>query len=342
MMRQLLLAASASIALAFFGSSALDGSSARDGLDGFVDPFQDTERSNMKTLVTSCKKCHADDFNEWSSSQHSKSWDNPVFQAAIATLEDKGASCARCHAPREVMDAGLGALPKGRVNDRELGVNCVTCHMKGNRYHGPFKSPGHGGVEPTPEFREVKVCASCHGQAEARKEHEQVSSFLANKNRAPTDTCQSCHMPAVQRKMVTASDIKDEFTIGVVECRKHTFAGARQGDMVTDSVDVKLETKGDDVVVTLTSNAGHSLPASSGRSVVLTVNHVDVGGKSVGTDSRPFSFPDGPVLKPGDPTEFSFKKKAGAATFEARLTQELLKVPGRDAPVVTLIGDAKN
>ncbi len=304
-------------------------------------PPQDVEPSNVKRMVESCKNCHPDVFAEWSASRHKSSWDNPTFQASLADQPDKGESCARCHASRNVLDAGPGALPKARRNGREFGINCVTCHMKDNRYAGPVDSPGHGGVKATADYRETKFCGTCHGQPEARKEHDQVTSFAANPTKVAGDTCQSCHMPTEKRKMVQSERIRDEFTSGVVECRKHTFRGAYVGDMVKESADVKAALDGANLTIDLTPNAGHSIPAASDRRVVLTVEQFDAGGKSLGKDEKDFEFLRGDALKPGQDTRVTFAAKPGMASAKALLVQVMTKAPGRPEPVVQEIGDAE-
>ncbi len=142
------------------------------------EPAAGDERENLAALVKNCRKCHEDVCSEWEATQHAKSWSDPVFQAEIATRADQGEACAPCHAPQELLNTGFGKLPRARRNDRDLGVNCVTCHMKENEYSGPYDSPGHGGVTGNPEYRKVALCLSCHGRPEERKEHDHLRRLI--------------------------------------------------------------------------------------------------------------------------------------------------------------------
>lgn len=301
----------------------------------------DGERENLKTLVENCRKCHEDVCKEWAETQHAKSWTDPVFQAQIEGLPDQGASCARCHAPQELLLTGYGKVPRGRKGDRDLGVNCVTCHMKGNSYFGPFDSTGHGGVDADPEFGKPGLCLSCHGQPEARKEHDQGTSFLAGPAAANGHTCQSCHMPRVERKLVTSPTIKEKYTIGVQPCRMHTFIGGRRGENVAGCAELHLRLDGGRAVAEITARTGHGLPATSGREVRLEVEFLDAGGASLGKDARSWRFPEGPVLPPDRAETVPFEAPPAAARARAKLVQVLLETPGRDASVVQPIAETE-
>lgn len=302
--------------------------------------LQDGERKDYARLANSCVKCHADVTSEHQGSGHAKSWSDPIFQAALKESPDKADSCARCHAPREIIDAGVGKLPTARSTARELGVTCITCHMQKNEYFGPFTSKGHGGVEASAWYRESTMCAACHGQPEARKEHEQFTSFLAGGIAKDGTTCQSCHMPEVTRELVTDPKIRPEFKIGAVKARKHTFGGIRHGAIVEKAADVTLVVADGKVVARIKPKTGHALPASYGRRVTLVVDQLGEDGKSVGSDTVNFEAP-GSVLPPLVDTERVFPMRAGAKAITATLTHVALKAPGRDKDEVANITTAK-
>ncbi len=298
--------------------------------------FQDGERKDYARLANSCVKCHADVTAEHQASGHAQSWSDPVFQAELKSSPDKADSCARCHAPREILDAGIGNLPSARATARELGVSCITCHMKKNEYFGPFTSKGHGGVEASAWYRESKMCASCHGQPEARKEHEQFSSFVSSPAAKGGATCQSCHMPEVTRELVTDPKIRPEFKIGAVAARKHTFGGVRHGTLVEKSADLGVTSEGNKVVVKIKPKTGHAMPASYGRKVILVVAQRAADGSALATESVIFEAP-GSVLAPDVTSERTFPSRAGASSVVVTLTHNSPKAPGRDADDVQLI-----
>ena len=301
---------------------------------------EEPERTNLRKLVKDCKKCHADVHAEWAETMHAKSWSDPVFQEAIKELEDKGESCAPCHAPRSLYWTGFGELPLARQKDRDLGVNCVTCHVEGNLYHGPFESSGHGGVEEEPEFLEPDLCNSCHGRPVERAEHDQGTSFASSPAKKEGKSCQSCHMTSVERKLVTKKSIKDKYLIGVQACRKHDFRGARAGDLVKDCAKMEAAFVKGEVVIHLEAKTGHGLPASSHRDVILTVEQFDGDGTSLDKATKVWRFPEGPVLEAGKRTPVKFPVKEGSVRLKATLGQTLCPVPGREAAVQRLITEA--
>lgn len=300
------------------------------------------ERKNLKRLNNDCKKCHADIHAEWSATQHAKSWTDPVFQAEIAKLEDKGESCARCHAPRALWHKEMGEIPAARKKDRDLGVNCVTCHMLGNVYFGPFDSQGHGGVEGEPVYRESTMCFSCHGQPEARKEHDQMTSYLEGTAWTKDGkSCQTCHMPMVERKLVTKKSLKMKFLIGVQPVRMHSFTGARRGEIVKGCADLAVAFEGEKVVASITPKTGHSLPCTTHREVVLTVVQLDGSGQQISKEIKKYTFPDGVALAPSTTTTVEFAAAAGAKKAKATLVQVMTKTEGRPEDITQPIQEAE-
>lgn len=301
------------------------------------------ERKNLQRMVANCKKCHADIHAEWEATQHAKSWTDPVFQAEIKDLsEEQKDSCARCHAPRALYHLDeMGDIPVGRKLDRDLGVNCVTCHMLGNVYFGPFTSQGHGGVDADPEFRRSNMCFSCHGQPEARKEHDQMTSYLEGPAWSKDGkSCQTCHMPVVERKLVTKKSLKARFLIGVQPVRKHSFTGARRGEIVKGCAELAVAFEGDNVVASITLKTGHCLPCTTHREVVLTIEQLSKDGKSVAKETRTYTFP-GKALPPGDATTVEVAAQAGAATARVTLVQILTRCEGRDEAITQPIHEAE-
>jgi hypothetical protein len=302
------------------------------------------ERTNLAQLVRQCEGCHADVHAEWSGTQHAKSWTDPVFQAEVQAFADRGESCARCHAPRALFHQEAGALPVARERDRDLGVNCVTCHMVGNIYMGPYDSQGHGGVEGDPAFRQSTMCFSCHGQPEARRDHDQMTTYLAGP--AWTEegkSCQTCHMPLVERKLVTKETIKMKYLIGVQPARMHTFTGARRGEIVAGCAEVALVFEDEKLVATIRTKTGHSLPCTTHRKVVLTLVQFGSDGEEIAREVGTWVFPDGPVLSPGEPTDANVVEVPvadGAVRAHATLVQILTATEGRPEDIVQPICEA--
>ena len=300
------------------------------------DAAVDGERKDYLRLANSCVKCHADVTAEHQGSAHASSWTDPLVQAAIKADPSKADGCARCHAPREILDVGIGKLPEARTTARELGVTCITCHMKKNDYFGPYASKGHGGVEASAFYRESTMCAGCHGQPEARKEHEQFSSFLKGPAAKDGATCQSCHMPEVTRELVTDPKIRPEFKIGAVPARKHTFGGVRKGSLLAQAAALGVEPSAEGWRIGITPKTGHALPASYGRRVRLTVEQRGDGEKPLKTDVFDFVAPE-TALAPGASSTHAVAKVSGVVSAKAVLTHHAQVAPGRDAEEVGVI-----
>ncbi len=309
----------------------IPGTNPRAGVEAASTQLDPEEREGLARLVGTCKKCHEDVCKEWEGTLHAQSWTDPVFQAEIAELPDKGESCAPCHAPQELLLGGLGKLPRARMKDREVGVNCVTCHMLGNRYSGPFDSTGHGGVDADEAFRKPDLCTSCHGQPEVRPQHDQGTSFRAAARGERPAGCQDCHMPPVTRKLVTSPTIKEKYTIGEQACRMHTFVGARRGDLLRLAALVEAVVQGDHLEVSITATTGHALPASEGRVVRLLLEVTEpkeAAARVLKTWSHGAgSLPANDVVKISAP--LGAVKRA-----QLRLEQVLPKVPGRTEEIV--------
>jgi len=206
----------------------------------------------------------------------------------------------------------------------------VTCHMLGNIYFGPYDSQGHGGVEGEPVYRESTMCFSSHGQPEARKEHDQMTSYLAGPAWSKEGkSCQVCHMPLVERKLVTKKSLKMKFLLGVQPVRMHSFTGARRGEIVEGCAELGAAFEGTNVVVQITPKTGHSLPCTTHREVVLTVVQSDGSVVEVGRQTKKYTFPEGEALAPGVPTVVEVPVVEGAARARATLVQVLTRTPGR-------------
>ena len=214
--------------------------------------------------------------------------------------------------------------------------------MLGNVYFGPFDSQGHGGVEGEHVFRESKMCFSCHGQPEARKEHDQMTSYLEGPAWTKDGkSCQTCHMPLVERKLVTKKSLKMKFLIGVQPVRMHSFTGARRGEIVAGCAEIELGFVADKLVAQVTVNTGHSLPCTTHRRVVLEVRQYGKNDVELAKAQRVFHFPDGPTLLPGVPNGFDWPAVSGAVKARATLVQVIEKHEGRPEDIVQPITDAE-
>ena len=279
-------------------------------------------------LMRTCNKCHMDVVEEWQGSAHARSWTNPVFQAAIAGREDGGDACARCHAPASLFDTGVGKPPRARSLDRELGIPCMTCHMKGNQYYGPIASKGHKGVVVMTEYRESQWCAGCHGQPELST-HDHHTSYRAGAAAAERRTCQECHMPEVERKMVASKRPIKKHVQPPQKCRKHLFQVELTEAGLAEAAAMAVALDGETLRVTVTPHTGHSLLVEQDRYLGVAVRYLDGEGNPVGeAELREFRHGDDAALLAMQPQTLEFPVPAGAVAAHAELVLVLLPVKG--------------
>ena len=126
-----------------------------------------------------CSECHKAIYEAWKESRHSISWTSETFiEASENRTKEK---CLPCHIPQSVK----GEKPSPRMDLRDEGIYCVSCHFIDNKMHGPYDllAPPH----PTfrnPDYVRSSFCGSCHQKT--------LKEWKAT---AVEDTCQDCHMP---------------------------------------------------------------------------------------------------------------------------------------------------
>ncbi len=126
-----------------------------------------------------CSECHKDIFEAWKESRHSISWTSKTFIEASENRSKE--KCLPCHIPQSVQ----GEKPEPRIDLRNEGIYCVSCHFIDKKMHGPYDllAPPH----PTfrnPDYVRSSFCGSCHQKTFKEWQATRVE-----------DTCQDCHMP---------------------------------------------------------------------------------------------------------------------------------------------------
>ncbi|MEW6283596.1 MAG: multiheme c-type cytochrome [Candidatus Eremiobacterota bacterium] len=192
----------------------------------------------------SCQPCHQDIYAQWSSSPHGRAFVS--VQPRNMAFSEKVQSCLPCHTPEPVLGSPPGAPPLARDWLLQEGVNCVTCHQKGESIAG-VREDARGACNPvsTPELLEVELCQSCHNA------HGTVDQWRASRFPAEGRDCLSCHMAGGD----------------------HSMPGAHDHDSLRRSVELRafLESQAVKVLVT-NARAGHNLPSGRrSRSMELVV-----------------------------------------------------------------------
>jgi len=140
-----------------------------------------------KTVKSSeCNECHKLIYEEWSKDMHAKSYINDPFKKASKSYGTE--ECIGCHAAQDIRDE---KNLKIRPVNKEEGINCATCHLKNNMIYGPYKLTAKHKSDQDESMLKSEFCAGCH-----------TPTFQEWQATGSKRTCQECHMPRVERKVV--------------------------------------------------------------------------------------------------------------------------------------------
>jgi nitrate/TMAO reductase-like tetraheme cytochrome c subunit len=238
----------------------------------------------------SCRECHSQQFDEWESSIHAKSFTDPLVLATNQSNNFRKEECIPCHAPAPVFEHGIGKLERvvERVTAREEGVDCLSCHRMGDRVVGPAAAAaGSSRAACRPmaraELASPALCAPCHNQ------HNTVDEWEASSYPNAGVTCLDCHMQPVTRKTEDGTTRPG---------RSHKFPGGHDREMLAKAFTLRTEVvdaaEGGKKLVVHVSNsgAGHNFPADARhRALDLVVTLIQPDGVEVPPreSSRPYN-----------------------------------------------------
>jgi len=202
-------------------------------------PFQKTPRGLPNLHAKTCGACHVDIYKEWQLSTHAKALHgDPQFIAEVHknnTGKQAGWVCMNCHTPLEnqqknlvvaIVDDTYGK-PVTEPNPHydaaleQEAITCATCHVRDGVVLGPFgdtKAP-----HPTkkwPDLQASSTCTQCH-QANATLPNDSLMCAFTTGDeaqKASSQTCQECHMPAVTRPLMPGRKARPT--------RRHYFMGS--------------------------------------------------------------------------------------------------------------------
>ncbi|MBL8842599.1 MAG: hypothetical protein JNL90_13850 [Planctomycetes bacterium] len=209
---------------------------------------------------TSCRACHADVWDEWASSWHAQSFTDPLVLAKEQSDNFRKQECIPCHAPAPVFESGLG---KERVierfSERELGVDCLSCHRNYGTIVGPGTPSSGAANAPCAPIADARLaspalCAPCHNQ------HLTVDEWEASSYPKAGVTCLDCHMQPVERTNGDGTTRRG---------RSHRFPGGHDLETLHKAFTLRTEIQeganGGKVLVVLLTNsgAGHNFPADA-------------------------------------------------------------------------------
>ncbi|RPI24045.1 MAG: hypothetical protein EHM61_18205 [Acidobacteria bacterium] len=302
-----------------------------------------------------CGACHKDIYSAWNSSLHARAYQDKIFQASFAEVEESAKEeaarmCFKCHAPTALSTDDLEAK---QAVTRE-GVTCDFCHSLrevhlsrpdpfelrvGRVKLGPVKdaaSDAHG-VEYSLFHTTSRHCAACH-QFSNRNGLEILGTYQewqGYQEKGGTKSCQECHMPVVTANIV---DPKVKRVEGAF-VNLHEMPGGHSLHQLNKSLRMRImgldrTQKGLRIKVKVSNvGAGHSVPTGiPTRKVILTVE-VRIGNQKF-EDKRVYERvvlgKDGKELR-RDSEVFLAGQTATTDTrlkpFEERVEEFLLPVP---------------
>lgn len=212
-----------------------------------------------------CGSCHKLQFDDWSTSLHSRSMGPGVLGQLVDMVKTDPATtamCWRCHTPLAEQQSLLPGESNGAttwknnpVFDRKLqhqGLVCAGCHVRNNQRFGPprkgtpeitgkiDKHLPHNGFIAETAFSKSEFCSGCHqfGPDDYRLNGKLIENtyneWLASEYPEKGIQCQDCHM----------------------QDRRHLWRGIHDPEMVKKGVSISVEP------VRTTSQAGASVEAT--------------------------------------------------------------------------------
>ncbi len=266
------------------GTGGITGTENTAGSGGGADTATELERAGSSTgadpaelahatVFTSsaqCKECHPGVYEEWYGSQHERAWKNPLV--AQISNQFKNKICIDCHAPRPVLETGLGVRVLARQTDRDDGVNCFSCHDMGG---GRMASTRSGQSAPcNPVFdvrlRTVEQCAVCHNQHATVDEWRETPFAKTD----PPTGCIECHMPEKKRELPDGRTYTG---------RDHRMLAGHDIEVVRQAPVLEAAIEDERVLVSVTNQgAAHNFPTDERhRAVDLVVRILGPDGELV-------------------------------------------------------------
>jgi len=281
-----------------------------------------------------CSECHIDIYKEWVESSHSSSYTNEAFKRSTNNYEFK--FCLGCHVPESIFksqndksaDKAGDSLSKEAIVARSYkladGVDCQACHLTVDcTLAGP-----HAGVSPHPSEKREKLyktsalCGVCH--------RDTMEEYLAYAEGGGEDTCQDCHMPAVNRKLIQNEPWQKIHVRK--EGKAHTFSRLSAIEKNRDFIELKFTgiNKGNYQItgnVEITNiNVSHSIPTGKYgyRELLLLINLKDNLGTVIKSKRESMFVELNTQLNPGEKRRVNFifdlkDKNSGMKGLEAIL-----------------------
>jgi len=295
-----------------------------------------------------CLGCHAPIAAEWRQSFHfqsltGKQWSDVRSEGYLAIFDSLRKRCVDCHAPANVLDlprpslaAGsavgvectpnllrdpVGTIPAARLDDVELGVDCVACHVSRRGVVGSGRRPS-AAHETAGDLRfqdarlaSVALCGVCHASA--------VSDWKGSPYFSGGATCLDCHMPPTEAPSVAGGEVRER--------RSHRFPADKDAAMLQKAFRASLAVSGARASVRIVNDGtGHHLP-TGGNWLVVRFSAHDLSGRLLRQGKEYFGreeallldfwpFAEDSRIPAGAEREAAFALPEGHGTVEALVT----------------------
>lgn len=228
-----------------------------------------------------CGSCHETQFEDWTTSLHSKSMGPGVVGQFHSPWLDNETIlfCTNCHAPlaeqsslKSPKDGKLAKNPDYQPELRFQGLVCAACHVRKHVRYGPKpmvekeKDPPHNSFVEVENFGSSEFCKPCHqfepwnsrvnGKLLQNTYEEWKNSSYPEKD----VHCPDCHMPK----------------------RRHLWQGIHSPEMVKKGVTIETKRDGANVFIKVTNTGvGHNFPTYVTPKIVIRGSVFDKHGKEV-------------------------------------------------------------
>ncbi|MGZ8546068.1 MAG: hypothetical protein ACXWVU_01625, partial [Sulfuricurvum sp.] len=202
-----------------------------------------------------------------------------------------GVTCVVCHK--------IDAIEHQNKNKPPVGMNTIAW-MKENVMAGPTgkgSSPYHG-IEKR-SFMEAKndaLCLACHNVMKNKQNVTVCNTGDEHRRGTTQKTCIECHMGDTKMGLVSSLSTSQKMI------RSHGFHGARNSDILTKAVDLKLAKKNGELRVTLTNLSSHNFPTGTGVRIATVVSEFYKGDTKIFTQTEKleviFATADGNITLP--------------------------------------------
>jgi nitrate/TMAO reductase-like tetraheme cytochrome c subunit len=184
------------------------------------------------------------------------------------------------------------------VSDKAIkdGISCNICHnvakvhesssfdMRGfkavewgpsDTIFGPFEDDGRAGIHKSVQKEHFtdpnKLCMVCHfgGERDGTELYTTGSEYAASESPIK---CAECHMSTKREGIISPEVTRAGIIPKVRNIRSHLFEGARNSEILADTIELKANNNGKNIVVELQNLTPHKAPTGfGGRSMDVKV-----------------------------------------------------------------------